>query len=99
MQEKKLVAITDNKTDIYLSELVFSEFPIFKAYIESINPEIRIFSHKKTMYLFYPIKDVENLIRFIVFEREKFGLDDLIALIRKNNATNYYKTDKQTPSR
>jgi len=81
--ENKLISKTKGKADIYLSELLFSNHPIFETYIESENPGLKIFIHKKIMYLFYPIKSSDNSLKFIVFERVKFVLDDLIELLTK----------------
>lgn len=81
--EKLLKSVTKDVSDIKLNELGFSNFQTFKDYVKSKNPSTKIFTHIKTMYLFYPILNEENDFQFIVFEKEKLIFDDLMGFKTK----------------
>ena len=85
--EKILKSVTKDVSDIKLNELVFSDFQIFRDYIKSKNPDIKIFTHMKTMYLFYPILKENNDFQFVVFEKDKLIFDDLMGF--KTRRYNY----------
>lgn len=76
-----LNAITGETTNIDMNELLFTEFPIFKNYIQSEEPKCRIFSQKRRMFLFYPIINEDKTTEFFVFERAKIVSDDFWAFI------------------
>ena len=81
-QEKNILsAITRDTTNIDMNELVFSEFPMFKNYMQSKKPKCRIFSQKKRVFLFYPIINDDNATNFFVFERAKIVSDDFFAFL------------------
>jgi len=81
--EEALKSITKNVSDINLNKLTFSNFQIFKDYIKSSNPDVRIFTHMKTMYLFYPVLQEDNGFKFVVFEKDKLIFDDLMSFKTK----------------
>lgn len=85
--EKLLKALIKDVNDIKLNELIFSDFQIFRDYIDNTKPSIKIFTHMKTLYLFYPILNENNAFQFVVFEKNKIILDDLIGF--KTNKYNH----------
>ena len=82
-KEKILKAKTTDAKDIMLKDLNFSDFQIFKTYIEKAKPNIKIFTHVKTMYLFYPVLNKYNSFEFVVFSRNKVVFDDIMGFKTK----------------